>query len=362
MNPLLPFLVLVAVLLDVRAQSAGVSLVSFSVQIDSATARDPLTGLEWQLSISSSGNTTDPNGELAPADSSIPYSHASSFILTDPTTLEPGALPFALDVPDQGDQNGNGVADFFDLAMPTPSIKTAGVHDTPPDHKGATFSATWTRPAGQSVGTVVLDIPFLGLKFSPRYTILEYGGQLSSTRTNQSLSAAVLLTNVLNTNDVISGPLSLTITNNDQLGYSDGSWTNNSSALYTYHSIDSLDRRDTNYVALIRFDDGNPATADADYNTWLLVIHSTDANTNGVLDLVESTSPAQQPSLEIQPTATGFQIVAHGPPGTVYVLESAGVLPSASWSTVQPVTLTSGTQTVQVPANGQTRFFRLRSQ
>ena len=360
MNRLLAFLAIFAFSLNVAAQSAGVSLVCFSVQIDPATARDPLTGLDWQLSLSSTGNASAPNGELAPADNTVPYSHTSDFVLTDPTTFEPELLAFAVDVPDQGDKNGNGLGDFFDVSVETPSLKTSGRHDTFPDHKGANFSATWTRIAGQSVGTVVMDLPYFGLKFTHSYTILEYDGQYSYARTNRYISGGVLITNLLNTNDVISGPLSLTITNNNQLGYSDGSWTNNNSATYAYHSIDSLDRADTNYVAFIGFDDGNPGTADADYNLWFLIIHSTDANTNGVLDLVESSAPAQRPTLEIQATASGVQITAHGPNGGAYLLESTDTFPSTSWIAVQPVSLVGGTQTIQLDTSATARFFRLR--
>src|SRR5262245_48686817 len=103
-----------------RAETAPVSLVCFSVQIQPATVSN--FGLETTLSISSTGRPNNPNGELELGEQDFPFSHDSFFILNDVTFPEPVPLFFGLDVPDQGDSNTNGLVDFFDLGMETPGL------------------------------------------------------------------------------------------------------------------------------------------------------------------------------------------------------------------------------------------------
>jgi hypothetical protein len=339
-----------------RGETVPVSLVSFSVQIQPATVRN--VGLVTTLSVSSTGQPNNPNAELQLADDTIPFTHDSFFILDDVTFPEPVPFPFGLDVPNQGDSNTNGLADFFDLDMETPGLRTTGAYQSP---LGGTedFTATWTRAAGSSAGKVVMNLPDLGT-FTHDYAILQYDGTLTYALTNKSITGAIVLTNIVAADDTISGPLSVTITNNSKLGYDSGTWSGSTGGTYTFHSIDSLDRAGTNYIALVAFDDGYPATSEEDYHYWFLLIHSADANNNSVLDFVETTTSSERPRLEIRKVQAGVEISVAGPAGATYSLETANSLANASWSSLQAVTFTSSPQTIQAESAGTMKFFRLR--
>ncbi len=341
------------------AQSAGLSLVSFSVAMQPSTAKDPLTGLLWNLSFSSSGSTQNPNGELGPAEAGVPYSHQSNFILVDPTTEEPIVLPMAVDAPDAGDSNGNGLSDFFDASIAIQNLQTTGRHPTL-DGKGTDFTARWTRPAGQMSGTVVIDLPYFGLKFSTPFSIPAYEGVFNYSFTPPGLPGLVLLTNINEASDQISGPLVLTITNAAQLGYGPGTWTNLTGDQYAFSPVDSLDQADTNYIAFIQFADGNPRTADTDYPLWFLVVHSSDQDGDGTLDLVEPPPASNSPRLEIVRTGQGIQLKIFGDAGRSYILDSRPGFGSSTWTAGQTIPLTGSSQTVDLPSADAARFFRLR--
>jgi hypothetical protein len=345
--------------LSVYSQSAGVTLVSTSVQIQPTSTVEPLTDLVWKLSFSSLDSPSNPNNEARLADADVPYSHQGFFVILDPTTEEPEWLPFVLNVPDQGDTNTNGVPDFFDVALSTDNLQTNGRHPTFGGN-GADFTAKWQRAAGASTGTVVINLAYFGLTFVHQYAILSYEGTYTYSPAAPKLQGTVTMTNLVSSDDRISGPLSLTITNNNQLGYSPGSWTNATGSTYTFPSVDSLDRAGTHYIAFFEFADGFPETSDPDYLVWFLVLHSGDANGNEILDLVEGGGPVQNPRLDITKTAGGIELTITGTAGRAYILESAASLPGTSWSEVQSVSLGSNTQTVQLAAPGASMFFRLR--
>jgi hypothetical protein len=329
MQWLLPLFILGLVTAASRGETVPASLVSFSLQIQPATVRN--FGLITTLSISSTGRPNNPNAELELADETVPFSHDSFFVLDDPTFPEPVPFFFGLDVPDQGDSNTNGLADFFDIGMETPGLKTAGTYESP---LGGTedFTASWTRAAGTSAGKVVINLPSLGT-FTHDYAILQYDGTLTYSLTNKAITAIIALTNIVAADDQISGPLSITITNNTKLGYDSGTWSGSSGASYLFHSIDSLDRIGTNYIAAVGFDDGYPATSDEDYHFWFLLIHSTDANNNDVLDWSRPRPPLNAPRLEIRKVQAGVEITVFSPIGTSYSLESANSLANPAWNT-----------------------------
>src|ERR1041385_3597315 len=97
------------------ASTPTVDLVSLSPQVFPATAREQLTGLDWNLSVSRFGDVV--NNEMAWAPADIPYSHIGYFIFVDPTTFEPEPMQFVLDIPPFADVNHNGIFDFFDPAV-----------------------------------------------------------------------------------------------------------------------------------------------------------------------------------------------------------------------------------------------------
>jgi len=341
-----------------RAETVPASLVSLSVQIQPATVRN--FGLITTLSISSTGQPNNPNGELEVADSTIPFSHDSFFVIDDPTFPEPVPFFFGLDVPFERDSNTNGLADFFDVNLETAGVRTTGAYESP---LGGTenFTATWTRAAGTTGGKVIINLPDLGT-FTHDYALLEFDGALTYSRTNQSLAATISLTNIVAADDQISGPLSITITNNTELGYNSGAWSGSGGASYVFLSIDSLLRAGLDYSGVIGFNDGYPATSDEDYHIWFLLIHSGDSNDNDVLDLVESVVPGEPdaPRLEIRKVQSGLEISVFGAVGSPYSLESANSLASPAWSGLQTITLQSSPHTVQIDEAGAMKFFRLR--
>jgi hypothetical protein len=273
---------------------AGVELISLSPRISPATAEDPFTGLEWGLSISSLTDLNNPNGELSLADDSIPYTHQGNFFVQDPQTSETFGLPFVLDVPLFADVNGNGIWDFFDPEVEIANVQTEGRH---PDTSGggADFTATWNRAAGSTTGTVRIDLPFFGLSFTHTFEILSYSGTFQFAPSTNTLSGTVELTNNAAAEDRLTGPLTLSILDSATLSYSASAWTNADGVEFDYSPVDHLDLSGLNYISLLAFQDGSPATSDPDYLSWLLVVKSADENTNGIPDLVES-SPSNGPA------------------------------------------------------------------
>lgn len=347
-----------AAVTSLHAATAPLSLVSWGVQINPGSARDPLTGLEWVLSISTLDSSSEPNHELMVADETIPYSHQSIFTLVEPTTLEPLRFGFVLDVPNQGDVNTNGVPDFFDRPRETTNEQTAGRYATP-DGNGADFTARWTRLSGRVEGTVTLAFPDLGLTFTHDYNIPTYEGTFSYTNINGSVQGSVQLTKVLSPEEKLSGPLNATVINTNRLQYAGGNWTG-ASGVYPFSAIDTLDRLGSSYVALTAFTDGNLQTPEVDYEPWFIIISTTDQNANSVPDLVETpgTGPAR---LEIRRTAIGTELTIQGTAGKSYVVEGTTSLRNATWQEVRTVTLTGSSAVVESDFTGGARFFRVRA-
>lgn len=341
------------------SDSTGISLVSLSPQIFPATTKDPFTRLDWTLSITTAEAPTVINNELALAPDDFPFSHQGFLILQDPNGFEPAQLPFGLNIPEFQDANTNGLYDFFDSATAVTNIKTQGRHATGTGG-GADFTATWNRDSGSASGTVVLDFPFFGLKFTHPFSLFQFEGAFTFSRTTNKLNGSVTLTNAAAADQTLTGPLSLTITNNSTLGYTSGTWSDPGGVAYNYSPTDALDLIKSNYISFLFFEDGLPATSDADYLDWFVVVHSRDANTNGVPDLVENASSPTAPSLDIVGTATGIDLTVHGTAGQTYALEQSTDLSAAGWSLAQQIAMNGTAQTVSLPATGGARFFRLK--
>ena len=335
-------------------------LLSLSPRVDPATTEQPLTGLDYQLSVTTFSSVQSPNGEMRLADVDVPFTHQGFFVMTDPVLVDTFLLAFAVDVPEQGDQNGNGITDFFDPASGTEGITTAGIHSTF-DNGGADFEATWTRAAGAASGTVALNLPELGLTFTHAYHLVHYAGEFSFQRVDRLLEGTVALTNALAPEEVLSGPLSLTITNDATLGYSPGTWTNSLAETYRFEPVDALDRVGTNYLSILFFEDGFSSTSDPDYNYWFFTALSADTNGNGILDLVETGGePPLDARLEINKTEEGILITIKGIAGTSYVLEEADSV-AGNWSEAQTITLDAGgNQAVALTHGAGRKFFRVR--
>jgi len=346
------------------AETIPIQLISLSPQISPATARAPFTSLEYTLSVSYIPNPNNVNYELAfSEDSESVYTHESFFLLLDPITFEPAIFPFLLDIPAFDDVNQNGLVDFFDPDYPLDNIRTEGRHANA-EGGGEDFSATWNRALGESVGNVVMDLPYLGLRFTHRFNGLHYRGLFTFTGDGSSVSGQASLTNVLSPEDTMVGPLSLTIGTNRIPQFAASSWAGPSGIFYALSPASPLDFPGTNYSGLAHLEDGYALTSEADYNFWVLTLGSTDANGNQIPDLVEGAAPSTPPSLSAvrAPNGNGIELKVHGTTGQVYILQGADRIRGAAWENFQTITLATSPQTVVLPAPGAIKFFRLLQQ
>lgn len=346
---------------NVAAEKAQVQFTSLSVLILPGTAEDPLTDLEWTLELSSLGEPNAINHELMLAFGDHDYSHEGYFILMDPFSVEPIVMPFILDIPPINDVNGNGIDDFFDPTASVDSIETQGVHPNA-SNGGEPFTATWSRGAGETIGTVTLDFPHFGLRFDHLFQLSHFTGEFSFERDGSELQGTVSLTNVLNVDDRISGPFSVQVVNTNTLNLSATTWNNGAGSDYLIATNFYDGRFGTNFFSYWVMEDGYLGTGQPDYVDWTMVISSGDANGNGVIDLVEGSSPTnERPHLAIAKAPNGYEITITGTAGRTYWLEYTGTVADATWPNHHVVTLTSSTQTITLPPDGSSGlFFRLR--
>ena len=364
LRQLLALLFLTIIPFRLAADSVTISFVSLSPQIVPGTGDDPLHGLQWTSSLSSFGNPNSINHELMLSTGGHAFSHEGNFILQDPFAVEPYIIPFVLDVPPQQDANDNGVDDFFDLDMPVDGGQTLGRH---PDGEGggADFFATWFRPAGDAVGSVVIEFPFFdGLRFEHFFQLLHYRGDFVYERDGTDRQGTLSITNVVDPADWMAGPLTLEVVTTNRLHYAATNWTSGSGLDYVTLTNFSVGRSGTNFVAFWTLEDGYFGSGEQDYVDWAMVVHGTDANGNGQIDLVEDASaPPEEPRLQLVRTPDGLlELTIEGTPGETYALESTDILPTGSWTIAQVITLSASVQTISTANTGDRRFFRLRVQ
>jgi len=347
--------------LTAAAEKAPVQFTSWSVIVTPGTAEDPLTELEWTSSLTSVGDEDVLNNELMVGGPDHPFSHETVLLLEEP--FGGGFLmQILLDIPPYADVNNNGIDDFYDLSVAVEGIDSEGVHG---DENGdpVPFTAIWYREAGQSVGFVSMSFPAFDLEFSHNFYIFQYSGEFTYDRSGNNLVGTLAATNIVNPDDWFSGPLTVQVVNTNTLSFTADSWDTSLGFDFTILAEDYDGRVGTNFFSNWFLEDGYLTTSEADYVDWFMTISSTDANGNGVLDLVDTGgTPPQRPSLAIRRTAAGFEITITGTSGKTYWLESTSqVSTTTTWPDHQVVTMTSGTQVITVPANNTSNlFFRLR--
>ena len=265
-----------------------------------------------------------------------------------------------LDIPPYEDVNNNGIDDFYDPAVEVNFIVTEGVH---PNDSGEPepFTATWIRSAGDTMGGVVIDMPYFGLTFEHLFQIVQYKGEYTYNRTGSTLQGNIALTNVLSDAETIKGPLNVQVMNPDTLRLSATTWQNESGLDFVVVTNFFDGKFSTNFFSYWLLEDGVPANGVTDYVDWMMIISSGDANGNGVLDLVETGGgTSERPSLGIRRTETGYEITVTGTVGKSYRLEETTEVTATSWGNNSVITLTTATQNLTVPAGAAAlRFFRL---
>jgi hypothetical protein len=312
--------------------------------------------------LSSVGDINSSNNELALATQDHGFSHESFFIFENPFEFEPFAVPFILDIPPFADVNENGIDDFYDVKIAVEDVRTQGRH---PDanNRPVDFTATWTRTAGESFGTVIIDLESLGLTFQHSFQLLRYVGEFSFERTNNLLQGSLSITNALEPLDITRGPLTVRVVNTNTLSYSATNWTNMSASTYTIVTNLDLGLTSTNFVSYWLLEDGYAPTSELDYLDWIMILSSSDTNRNGQLDLTEgsTTPPGERPRLELVLLPnSGLELTIQGTPGQTYTLEFANTITGATWQTSQTISLTTASQKISVSGAGSRRFFRLR--
>jgi hypothetical protein len=349
--------------LTARADTLQMEMICLSPQVFPATALS--LGLEYRLSVSAFENPASVNHELATATVEHGFSHEGYFILEDPTTFEPFPLIFVLDIPPYEDADDNGIYDFYDRHWAVENVVTEGRHDN--GFGGASaFTATWNRLAGDHAGTVTIDLPLLGLRFHHSFALLNFAGQASYVRDGTKRVVEAALTNLSDAGQGFSGAVTLRAGTApapalrfEALAHT---WAGLGETSYRFELDElALSAYGTNFLAFGWFEDGQPATAEADYNAAVMIFQSPDANGNGVPDVLESGSdPLPRSTLKIERISAGVRITATGRPGGTAALESTADLGNGAWTAGQTLVLTNGQAVVTNSVSGAARFYRLR--
>lgn len=376
----IPFILLTAgwVLLSAAAQgteTAQARLYCLSPQCQTARATGEYDGARWTLNLTtiSSGN----NGELAPYFLTSSYTHSANFGLYNDLTEQSDSGKMAFDVP--GDAGIDGFPIFFEVSQGVTNLTSNGAIQSDSGgfypSPGVGFTATWNRPAGSATGTCSFQLPdpdsgyYYYLQYSFNFTILEETGPLTYTPGSNTVSAKINLTQTGNPVNTLQGPIVLDKSITDRfntLTNQSGVWTN--AALQTLDFDSEVFTRamkwPTNYAGYVYFADGDPNTADPDYQVWVLSIDDTnDANANGIPDFSDDPAvalPPRAPQLSLAPGATNFWLTISGDVGHTNDIQAVDSLTATNWQTTLTFTLTNDPQTVSLPLpTNQTKFWRV---
>lgn len=312
-----------------------------------APAQFKMFGLDYTEAIGR--NNYDPaNGELG-LSPNPDYTHEGYLRLEFPDLFEPIFVPFVLDIPPFSDANGNGLYDFFEVARPVASVKTTGGYYDPNYGDYMLMKATWTRAAASKDGLCQLELTALGMTFKHPFELIQFDGAFTYTSSGTNLTGRVDLAQNLNPDNRLSGPMTLGRADADYLVLQDGAWTNALEQTLTYQPLDPLERTGANYLAYFYFQDGEPATGEADYSDWLLKITDPrDSNGNGVPDLSDAAAPPTPPRLALRWENKLLWLTINGELGRRYEVEATPTLSAPNWTPALAVTLTNTTQTVPV--------------
>ncbi len=377
MKPLLLFFAAGWIFISSSAQgveTAHARLFCVSPQFQPAVASGS-AGVQWRISLTTLSSGI--NGELAPSFLTTNYTHSAYVEIHEDLFDETDQGVIGLDVPLGGDANGNGFPDFFEIAQGVTNQTSVGELDSYSFYSsGDSFQATWNRAAGSVTGTCSFQVyDYYGypntIQFNFTFNILEYTGPLTYTPGAGTVSAAINLTQTGNPANTLQGAVNFDKSVADQfntLTNQPGGWTN--AALQTLAFDSEIFSRDpawpTNYYGYVYFNDGDPATGDADYQLWLLSIDDTnDADADGVPDFSDdpaSVTPPRAPTLSLALGQTNVLLTISGDTGHTNLIQAATSLISADWQTASSLVLTNDPQTVSLPLPSQPTFWRVLAQ
>ena len=327
------------------------------------------------LNISTIGGTSY-NGELMPTylsdASGNPW--GSGLALVWSGYADGGSI--YVNLPLGTDANNDGYDDFFEVSQGVTNEVSTGSYPATDNgyFGGGSVTATWNRAAGSAGGTCMLHLyddlwGNLGY-FTCPFTLLEYTGTLTYTPGSNTVSAAIALTQTGNPANTLKGPMVFVKSSTDRfntLTNQPGVWTNASSQTLSFDSeiyLRGIPTWPTNYEGYVFFADGNPSTASADYELWVLSINDTnDANANGIPDFSDnpaSIAPPHAPRLSLTPGSTNLLLMISGDTGHTNQIQQINSLTSTNWQTTQTFVLTNSTQMVSLPRPaGSPQFWRV---
>lgn len=321
----------------------------------------------YSLDITSYDPSQGINGELGPFSNN--YTHASYFALNDPSGFDPMTGILHVDVPLEGDANGNGYADFFEVSEGV-SGTTTGVYSIPGVVSSGSVTARWTRGAGSEQGTCVITMQNLG-DFTHAFMILEYRGTLRYTAGPGTVTGTIELVQAGMPDYVLGGTCEFQKSGaepHNRLQLQAGSWTNSFYETLSFPA-DWFQREEqpwrTNYYGYVEFDNDGDVGSFYPYALHLLSIDdANDADGDGVPDFSDEPGAAvNRPMLTVRGTPNGVLLTVTGSAGIVCAIEESGSLSGGVWQTVRTVTLTGTSVSVELPlAAGATGFWRARVQ
>lgn len=347
------------------AQTAQARIWCFSPRFQGATTVDDIGFL---VSLDLTTLPSGVNGELALDFFNSGYTH-STYLEFDSEFFGTGQGAMAVDVPNS-DANGNGFQDFFEVSRAV-SASSSGTYQS--DFGNGSVGASWHRDADSSVGTCTLHLSssFFGpLDFTHSFELIEYTGLLTYTPGSNAVSGSVNLTQSGNPANTFQGPIQFTKVIPDpfdELQLEPTTWTN--AALQTLSLHNNIDTflRDllllTNYSGYVDFDDGDPNTTSADYQSWMLSIDdSNDTDHDGIPDFSDNpqTTLPRRPSLTLARGPTNLLLTISGDINHSYGVQELGSITAINWSNILSLTLTNDPQTVSIPLpSTTTKFWRV---
>ena len=316
-------------------------------------------------------SSSDVNGELAPSFDAP--THFSGFILNYVAFEEPVSGDILFDVPMAADLNQNGFPDFFEASQAVSGTTQGGYMVAGVDE--GNVSARWSRAAGSKDGTCVLTLTSTGFgklgDFTHSFELIEYTGPLSYTPDTNRVTGTVNLTQTGEPSNRFTGSIEFvkTTTNRfNELELQHAVWSNAlAHPLKISNDLDTFlrdEQRRTIYSGFVDFDDGDIATSEADYLTWLLSIDDpNDSNGNGVPDFSDDPPHSDLvPSLSLSRGGTNLMLSIRKGMGSTYEIQQISSLSQTNWTEVLSVTLTNNPQIVPLPLpTNATSFWRVRA-
>jgi hypothetical protein len=110
---------------------------------------------------------------------------------------------------------------------------------------------------------------------------------------------------------------------------------------------------------------GTLQATDGSYRTWTLVIvDNNDTDHDGIPDLGDApaTPPPSRPGFSVRVIGNSLRFAIAGDLGRTHLFQEADSPDASTWSTVQTMVLTNGSQTVDIPLpSGKVKFWRVEA-